>query len=301
MLDRAGDPGRQVQLRRDGLAGLADLRRVRVPAGVDDRAGRGDGGVAAERLGQLLGELEALGLAEPAAAGHEDVGTLDVDVGAALLAALDHRRLVRPRRVLDVDVDDLGRGAVALTDLERVDPADDDPEVALVAGDRDLRVLEDRALGDELAVLGPDGGDLHRHAGLLAGGQAGADLEAEQTAAEQRVAVTVVVDHLGHHVDDRLGEALRALGPEHLRRAVGAERLAQLVGQVIAADDDRVALAADLGGARGALGDGAERVLVELALVVEDVGQNVGHVRSASFRRARRRSSRPSRSCPRPR
>src|SRR6516165_10196806 len=48
VLDRAGDPGGQVQLRRHGLAGLADLRRVRVPAGVDDGAGRGDRGVATE-------------------------------------------------------------------------------------------------------------------------------------------------------------------------------------------------------------------------------------------------------------
>ena len=52
VLDRARDARREVQLRRDGLARLADLRRVRVPAGVDDRAGRGDGGVAAERAGQ---------------------------------------------------------------------------------------------------------------------------------------------------------------------------------------------------------------------------------------------------------
>ena len=129
-----------------------------------------------------------------------------------------------------------------------------------------------------LPSCGPDRGDLHGHAGLLARGQAGADLEAEQAAAEQRVAVTVVVDHLGHHVDDRLGQALGALGPEHLRGAVGAERLAEVVGQVVAADDDRVALAADVRGARRALGHGAERVLVERALVVQNVGKNVGHV-----------------------
>ena len=47
VLDRARDPDRDVELRRDGLAGLADLRRVRVPAGVDDRARRRDR--AAER------------------------------------------------------------------------------------------------------------------------------------------------------------------------------------------------------------------------------------------------------------
>ncbi len=87
----------------------------------------------------------------------------------------------------------------------------------------------------------------------------------------------MVVDHLGHHVDHRLGEALGALGPEHLGGAVRAERLAELVGEVVAADHDRVALAADLRRARGALGDGAQRVLVERALVVEDVGEDVRH------------------------
>src|SRR4051794_38132653 len=110
VLDRARDAGRQVELRRDRLAGLADLRRVRIPARVDDRARRGDR--AAERLGQRLAELEALGLAEPASAGDEDVRALDVDVGAALLAAHDHRRLRGERRQLDRDVLDLG-GRVA--------------------------------------------------------------------------------------------------------------------------------------------------------------------------------------------
>src|SRR4029077_7776777 len=101
------------------------------------------------------------------------------DVRAALLAALDHRGLVGPRGVLDVDVDDLGRAAVPADGLESVDPADDDPEVAAVMRDRDLRVLEDRPLGDELAVLGANRGDLHRHARLLAGRESGADLEPE--------------------------------------------------------------------------------------------------------------------------
>src|SRR5215218_7968530 len=60
VLDRARDAGRQIQLRRDRLAGLADLGGVRVPAGVDHRAGGGDGGVAAERAGEGLERLEAL-------------------------------------------------------------------------------------------------------------------------------------------------------------------------------------------------------------------------------------------------
>src|ERR671915_1079453 len=62
VLDGPGDSGRQVQLRRDRLAGLADLGGVRVPAGVDHRAGGGDR--AAERAGQGLELVEALLLAE---------------------------------------------------------------------------------------------------------------------------------------------------------------------------------------------------------------------------------------------
>ena len=57
-----------------------------------EMAEAGDG--AAEGTGELLELLEALGVAEAAAAGDEHVGVLDVHVRAALLAALDHRGLV---------------------------------------------------------------------------------------------------------------------------------------------------------------------------------------------------------------
>src|SRR3954451_4096154 len=151
VLDGARDAGRQVQLRRDALAGLADLRRVRVPARVDDRAGRRDG--AAQGVGQLLAELEALGLAQAASARYENLGVLDVHVGAALLAALLHRGLGRPVGEVDVDVLDLRVAAAGLGDLERVQAADDHAGAALVGNVDDGRVLEDRPLGDELAVL----------------------------------------------------------------------------------------------------------------------------------------------------
>src|SRR5699024_7554279 len=50
VLDRAGDPERDVQLGRDRLAGLADLELARVEAGVDRGARRADGGL--ERVGE---------------------------------------------------------------------------------------------------------------------------------------------------------------------------------------------------------------------------------------------------------
>src|SRR5215210_2571735 len=85
VLDGARDAGREVQLRRNRLSRLSDLRGVGVPAGVDHGARGRDR--PAERVGELLAHLKALGLAEAATAGHEQVGILDVDVGAALFAA----------------------------------------------------------------------------------------------------------------------------------------------------------------------------------------------------------------------
>src|SRR5438874_981850 len=75
VLDRAGDADRNVKPGRDGLSGLADLGRVGVPAGVDNRARCRHR--AAERLRELLDQREILGAAEAAAAGHDHVGVLD--------------------------------------------------------------------------------------------------------------------------------------------------------------------------------------------------------------------------------
>ena len=87
----------------------------------------------------------------------------------------------------------------------------------------DRRALDDaeRAQGQEHGLLaahghhdrlGRDVDALVRHsegaARVQARGEAGADLEAEQAAAEERVAVPVVGDDLRHRVDDRLREAL---------------------------------------------------------------------------------------------
>ena len=229
----------------------------------------------------VLERLEALGLAEPAAAGDEDVGVLDVDVGAALLAALDHRGLEAVRGEVDLHVLDRRRAGAVLRGLERVQAADDHADAGVVVDVGDLRVAQDRALGDELAVLDADAGDLHADAGVQARGQAGADLEAEQAAAEQRVAVAVVGDDLRHRVDDRLREALGALDAVDLGGAVGAERGAQVVGQAgLSPTTIAWHSRAELGGEAGALGDGAERVLVEGALVVERVDQDPAHASS---------------------
>ena len=167
--------------------------------------------LAAERVGQVLGELEALGLAQAAAAGDQHVGALDVDVGAALLAALDHRRLVEKCGELERELLDRRRAAAVLGDLERVEAADDDPD-----GLRKLisEIAESPRIGRSAMSLPPSAphrGDLHRDARVQARGQAGADLEAEQAAAEQRVVVAAVRDRRGHRVDDGLRETLGTL------------------------------------------------------------------------------------------
>ena len=60
---------------------------------------------------------------------------------------------------------------------------------------------------------------------------------------------------LRHRVDDRLREALGALDAVDLRGAVAAERREQVVGEArLVADDDGVALAAELAGQARALG-----------------------------------------------
>ena len=66
------------------------------------------------------------------------------------------------------------------------------------------------------------------------------------------------------------------LGNEHLLGAVVAERGRELLRDALA-DEDRVRLAAELGRQLGALGDGAERVLVDRAVVVQRVDQDVRH------------------------
>ena len=56
VLDRAGDAEGDVDLRVDGLAGLADLVVSGDPAGIYARAARANN--AAQNLGQLLGQLD---------------------------------------------------------------------------------------------------------------------------------------------------------------------------------------------------------------------------------------------------
>ena len=128
MLDRARDAEREVQRRLDDLAGLADLLGVRDPAGVDRGAGRTDG--AAERLGELLDDPEAVRPADAAAAGDDDPRLLDRRGAAGRLDAVDDgdlRAAGARRTTAAVSTVPAAAAGSAVTDV-RADG--DDPAVA---------------------------------------------------------------------------------------------------------------------------------------------------------------------------
>ena len=85
-----------VQLRRDDLAGLADLQLVRHVAGVDRRARGADRG--AELVGELVDDLEVLGRADAAAAGDHARGALQVGAVGLAGGEADEARVRRQRR-----------------------------------------------------------------------------------------------------------------------------------------------------------------------------------------------------------
>ena len=149
VLDRARDPARDIELRRDRLPGLADLGRVRIPACVHYRPGRGDR--ASEGLGEILDQRETLGLPEPASSRHDHVGVLDRGALAFLVRLLDHDRLLG--EVLDLDRD-LGHlcTAAGLGRLECARADEREARLALPADLRDHGVAERGPLADEPAV-----------------------------------------------------------------------------------------------------------------------------------------------------
>ena len=97
VLDRAGDADGDVELRRDDLAGLADLELVGDEARVDGRARRAERG--AEHVGELGDEPEALGAAERAPAGHDAPRRHQIRPRAAAGAPRHEARVARQRDV----------------------------------------------------------------------------------------------------------------------------------------------------------------------------------------------------------
>src|SRR6202011_6270595 len=72
----------------DGLSGLTNLERVRLPAGIDDGAASSDRG--AQLGGELIEHLEILRRAEPAPAADDDRGILELGTARFFLFAAKH-------------------------------------------------------------------------------------------------------------------------------------------------------------------------------------------------------------------
>src|SRR5699024_5692451 len=88
--------GTDIQLWRYGLAGLADLVLVGVPAGIGRGAGSSDR--SAERIGDLFDHGESLSITQPTAAGNNDRRLSHLRTSAGL--HLDRFNDFRPGRML---------------------------------------------------------------------------------------------------------------------------------------------------------------------------------------------------------
>src|SRR5215472_13508676 len=149
VLHGAGDTGSDVHAWPDGLAGLTYLHRIWNPAGVDD--GTACPRRAAQRVRQLMHEVEVLRPTQASAAGHDDPGVLELHLVAHLLDSLDHARSPgaftnRGRHVHH------RRLAAAFTYLERLGPNQDDGRPGVGAIRRHLGPAEVGDLGNECAV-----------------------------------------------------------------------------------------------------------------------------------------------------
>ena len=120
VLERSADAAGQVNLGPHGLAGRADLTRLRQPLGIDDRTRAADD--RAHRFGQLLRDGDIVLLLDAAADGNQYRLLGDIDVAGF---GNDRRQIPPPRRQRSHFgglVDDWSAGGNALDRLERARP-----------------------------------------------------------------------------------------------------------------------------------------------------------------------------------
>ena len=201
MLDRPGDARPDVELRRDRLSGLANLRRVGVPAGVDHRAGRGNG--AAKCRGEFLKLREALGCPKSAATGDEDVGFLDGRPGLGLLQALEVAGSCR--EVTHIGAHTLGRPrAGALSRLERTRTHEADPGCARPTDVDENGVAEGGTLPDECPAVHHEVAEIPVESGVEARGETPGDVGCEHRRPKEDIVEAMGLDQAGDHVNARL-------------------------------------------------------------------------------------------------
>jgi len=159
----------------------------------------------AERLRELLGELEPSALPRPRppatrmSAPSMSTSAPALSPRSTIEACVDHGEYST------VDVDDLSRAAVLRDGLKRVDPPDDDPEVA--PGNAKPRSWSPGESGarPRACRLGPDAVTSMVTPPACAR-RARPDLKAQQSRRRTARRTAVVVDHLRHNVDHWLGE-----------------------------------------------------------------------------------------------
>src|SRR5207342_787463 len=107
VLYRAGDADGDVELGRNGDAGLAHLHLVGDPAGVDDRARGTD--CRAEGIGEVLDDPEILSGTDTPVTGHDDGRVGEGGAGALVLAdVLDDGGRFRTVGEWDLELDQFG-------------------------------------------------------------------------------------------------------------------------------------------------------------------------------------------------
>ena len=228
VLDGAGDTARDVELRRHGLPRLTDLRRVRVPAGIDDGARGCDG--SAERRRELLEQREGLGRAQSTATGDDDVRVLDRRPARRLDRLADQRRKGREageRRLERLDL----RRATGLDRVERAGAYEAEPRRARPADVDQDRVTQRLTLADELVATELDVGEIPVEARLEPCREPCGDVRRKNGGREEDGIRSGLLDERFERVDAWLRERGCegfVLAGVRLRGAIGARARSQL-------------------------------------------------------------------------
>src|SRR4051795_4882262 len=235
VLDGTGDADRHVELRRYGLARLADLVGVRVPAGVGRGTRRTDR--STEGVGELFDDVEVLAIAETTATGDDDRRLGELRTSALLLGhPVEHLGLLRRvgQRHRDLLLGRLrrcrlGRGGVGTH-------GDDRRALA------HLRLHVERTTEDALRRDEPVGNTdrVGDDTGLELYCQPAGDLLALRRARDEHRGGRGLLHDLREHLRlrrDEVGVELSVAGDVDLRRAVLRELLLRVVRSV--ADEHR--------------------------------------------------------------
>ena len=209
MLDRTGDADRDIQFRRDDLAGLADLQVARHIAGVDRGARSADRG--ADLVGQLVDDLEVFRRAQCAATRDDLACPLQVGAVALALGQFDEARM-RGQADFDAGGFDgrIRRSVRRGRPRGRADGRDDD------AGDRCLD-RDDRVAGVDRTLEYLRRFDAH-DIGDLGHAEQGGDTRHQVLAEGRRRRKHVAVALAGNGGDLRRqhrGQRMRVLGAAH--------------------------------------------------------------------------------------